>query len=427
MTDGDCSGQLRDLSGKKVAILTFGCTFNQGDSRVLERVLIGLGCNMVSSPDDADAVVVNTCTVVGATERKMLRVLRSFRERPLYVTGCMALVQREKILSVCNPVFLSPGSRAGACRKDSTALRYDVGIVQLGTGCPGSCTYCITRLARGPLKSYSGNGILEEIRAAVRSGAAEVRLTAQDCSAWGQDTGESLPALLNRIGEIPGTFRIRLGMMNPATVLPILDHLTESFANRNLFRFAHIPAQSGSDRILRKMGRRYTADDMIGIARAFRKRNPDITIATDIIVGFPGEEEEDVQATLDLLGRMLPAKINITRYSPRPGTPAAALKAPVDRVKKDRSRLIQRHATEIYRQLNRPLIGSYHPVLVTERIKPGTVLARTDTYTGIVLNHDFPVGSELTARITEDRTFFFFGEPSGRSGPAGPVLLTFHL
>jgi threonylcarbamoyladenosine tRNA methylthiotransferase CDKAL1 len=413
VTERDYSGQFRDLSGKKVAILTFGCMFNHGDTRILERILIDLGCSMVSSPDEADAVVVNTCTVVGATERKMLRVLRNLRERPLYVTGCMALVQREEILSVCNPVFLSPPSRTGACRGSSTALRYDVGIVQLGSGCPGSCTYCITRFARGHLKSYPGHVILDEIQAAVRAGSAEIRLTAQDCSAWGQDTGESLPALINRMEEIPGTFRVRLGMMNPATVLPILDPLSESFGNRNLFRFAHIPVQSGSDRILRRMGRKYTADDVIGIVSAFRRRNPDITIATDIIVGFPGEEEEDVQATLDLLAKMLPAKINITRYSRRPGTQAAALKDHIDRVKKERSRAIQRHAVGIYRQLNRPLIGSSHQVLVTERIKPGTVFARTDTYTGIVLNQDLQIGSELTARITGDRTYFFVGEPSG--------------
>ena len=413
MTEGDYSGQLRDLSGKKVAILTFGCTFNQGDTRIMEHMLTDLGCSIVISPDEADAVVVNTCNVIAATERKMLRVLRTLRERPLYVTGCMALTQRDEILSVCTPVFLSPPSRAGTCRGSSTAHRYDVGIVQMGSGCPGSCSYCITRLARGPLKSYPGHLILEEIHAAVRSGTAEVRLTSQDCSAWGQDTGESLPVLINRIGEIPGTFRVRLGMMNPATILPVLDPLTESIGNRNLFRFAHIPVQSGSDHILRKMGRKYTADDVIGIVSSFRRRNPDITIATDIIVGFPGEEEEDVQATLDLLGRMLPAKINITRYSPRPGTPAATLKAPLDRVKKERSRSIQRHAVGIYQQLNRSLIGSSHQVLVTERIKPGTVLARTDTYTGIVLHHDLQIGSELTARITEDRTYFFLGEPCG--------------
>lgn len=417
MTDntdpGRMDGQIRDLRGKKVAILTFGCTFNHGDTRILERMLTGIGCSLVSSPGNADAVVVNTCTVVGATERKMLRVLRGLRERPLYVTGCMAVVQRKKILSVCSPVFLPPVSGSGPCRERGTGLPHDTGIVQLGSGCPGCCTYCITRLARGPLKSNPGQVILEEVRSAVCSGAAEIRMTAQDCSAWGQDTGESLPALLTRIGEIPGTFRVRLGMMNPATVLPILDPLAESFGNRNIFRFAHIPVQSGSDRILRKMGRRYTADDVIGIVGSFRKHHPDITIATDVIVGFPGEDEDDVRATIDLLERILPAKINITRYSPRPGTPAAAFSAPVDRVKKDRSRQIQRHAAEIYRRVNRPLIGSHHQVLVTERIKPGTVLARTATYTGIVLRHDLRVGTEHTARITEDRVYFFMGELSG--------------
>ncbi|NYT06686.1 MAG: radical SAM protein [Methanomicrobiales archaeon] len=416
MADGGHSGRLSDqirvLQGKKVAILTYGCTFNQGDTRILERMLADLGCTLVSRPDQADAVVVNTCTVVAGTERRMLRVLRDLREQDLFVMGCMAYVQREKILSVCNPVFLPPPSGAGTCC-GSSVRSGEAGIVQLGSGCPGFCTYCITRLARGPLTSYPGYQILEELNAAVRSGTAEIRLTAQDCSAWGQDTGESLPALLDRIGEIPGTFRVRVGMMNPATVLPILDPLAESLGNRNIFRFAHIPVQSGSDRILRQMGRRYTTDDVIGIVGALRRRNPDISIATDIIAGFPGEEEDDVMATVDLLGRMLPAKVNITRYSPRPSTPAAMLKAPADRIKKDRSRLIQRYAEEIYRHLNRPLVGSTHQVLVTERIRPGSVLARTDTYTGIVLNQDLPVGSSLAARITEDRTYFFIGEPSG--------------
>ncbi len=410
---GHISGQIRDLQGKKVAILTFGCTFNQGDSRILEQMLADLGCTLVSRPDEAEAVVVNTCTVVGSTERKMLRVLKALSGRPLYVTGCMARVQREEILSVCSPVFLPLLPAAGACREPGAALRYDIGIVQLGSGCPGSCTYCITRLARGPLKSNPGQVILEKIQSAVRSGAAEIRLTAQDCSAWGQDTGESLPALLNRIGDFPGIFRIRLGMMNPATVLPILDPLAESFGSRNLFRFAHIPVQSGSDRILRKMGRMYTTDDVTDIVEAFRRHNPDITIVTDVIVGFPGEEDDDVSATIDLIERMLPAKINVTRYSTRPGTPAAVFKAPADRVKKERSRLVQHHAGDLYQRLNRPLIGTFHKVLVTERIKPGSVLARTDTYTGIVLNDDLPIGSVLAARITDDRTYFFIGEPSG--------------
>ncbi len=423
VTDRGGSMHLREclegLRGKKIAVLTFGCTFNQGDSRILERILADLGCVLGCTVREADAVVVNTCTVVGITERKMIRVLRALHDKPLYVTGCMAQVQREEILSVCNPVFLPLPSGAGIHQEGGPPLPYDVGIVQLGSGCQGSCTYCITRLARGPLRSYPGNTILADVRSAIRSGAAEIRLTAQDCSAWGQDTGESLPDLLARIGEVPGTFRIRVGMMNPATILPILDPLAESFGTENVFRFAHIPVQSGSDRVLRRMGRMYSPEDVIGISCALRRRNPDITLATDIIVGFPGEEEDDVTSTIDLLNRMRPAKINITRYSPRPGTVAAMFDAPIDRVKKDRSRLVQYNAGKIYRQINRTLVGSTHPVLVTERIRPGTVLARTATYTGIVLEGDFSIGTELDARITEDRAYFFIGEPAGRMSPPG--------
>jgi tRNA A37 methylthiotransferase MiaB len=409
---GQPGDPFRSLRGKKVAILTYGCTFNHGDTRILERILADCGCTLVGSAAEADAVVVNTCTVVGTTERSMIRVLRAHKDKPLYVTGCMASVQQEAILSVCSPVFLPSPSSDRAYRGYSPLLSHDVGIVQLGTGCPGSCTYCITRLARGPLKSNPGHTILEEIRAAACSGMAEIRLTAQDCSAWGQDTGESLPDLLNCTAEIPGTFRIRLGMMNPATLLPILDPLAESFRTGNLFRFAHIPVQSGSARVLNGMGRMYTPEDVIGIVGALRKRNPDITLATDVIVGFPGEEDDDLSATLDLLNRISPAKVNITRYSPRPGTPAAALKAPVDRMKKERSRRVENHAREIYRQLNQTLLGSSHRVLVTERIRPGTVLARTASYTGIVLNQDLPLGTELTVRITGDHLFFLMGEPS---------------
>lgn len=411
---------LESLRGKKVAVLTFGCTFNQGDSRILERILSDLGCVLVGTDHEADAVVVNTCTVVGATERRMVRLLRSLRDMPLYVTGCMAQVQREEILSVCNPVFLPFPSGAGRQREGRLPLPHDVGIVQLGSGCRGSCTYCITRLARGPLKSYPGNAILDGVRSAVRSGSAEIRLTAQDCSAWGQDTGECLPDLLARVGRIPGTFRVRVGMMNPATILPILDPLAESFGTANVFRFAHIPVQSGSECVLRRMRRMYSPDNVIGITSALRRRNPDITLATDIIVGFPGEEEDDVLATIDLLHRMRPVKVNVTRYSPRPGTPAARFDAPVDRVKKDRSRLVQSNAMKIYRQANRTLMGSSHRVLVTEQIRPGTVLARTENYTGIVLEGNYPVGTELDARITEDRAYFFIGEPSGRIHPPEP-------
>ncbi len=415
-------GGISDLREKKVVILTFGCTYNHGDTRNLEGVLVRQGCTITSSLAEADVVIVNTCTVVGPTERKMLRVLGDCREMPLYVTGCMPPVQREEILSVCDPVFLSSRDVMDAWRKEPVFIPHETGIVHLSRGCPGTCTYCITRVARGPLVSYPEEEILQCIKTQAGSGSLEIRLTAQDCSAWGKDRGSSLPVLLQRIGALPGKFRIRVGMMNPATILPILDSLTGSFRYRNIFRFAHIPVQSGSDRVLRRMGRGYTRDDVIEIVRAFRKSLPDITLATDVIAGFPGEDNDDLAETCDLLNAMMPAKINITRYSRRPNTPAAEMKDLPGGVKKMRSRLLQRHAQAIYRDLNRPLLGRGTAVIVTERIRPGTVLARTDSYTGVVILRDYPLGTELNVRLAEDRTYFFIGEVSGDSRTSSPMV-----
>ena len=403
-------GSISDLRCKKVVILTFGCAYNHGDTRNLEGVLVSQGCTIIDSLPEADAVIVNTCTVVGPTERKMLKVLHNCRDIPLYVTGCMPSVQRQEILTVCDPVFISSIDIAAAWRKRGIFIPKEVGIIQLGRGCPGSCTYCITKIARGPLISYPEEEILGCITDHACSGSAEIRLTAQDCSAWGTDYGCSLSSLLDKIGDLPGKFRIRVGMMNPATILPILDTLPGSFKHQNIFKFARIPIQSGSDRILRAMGRGYTADDVIEIVRAFRRILPDITLATDVIAGFPGEDENDLTATCDLLDTMMPSKVNITRYSRRPHTPAAGMKDHPDRIKKVRSRSLQRRAEAIYRHLNNPLLGTSVSALVTERIRPGTALARTDSYTGVVLRQDFPIGTELTVRIVEDKTYFFIGD-----------------
>jgi threonylcarbamoyladenosine tRNA methylthiotransferase CDKAL1 len=403
-------GRLGELSGKDVHILTYGCTFNAGDTRKLEGILASQGCRIVDSADTADVVVVNTCTVVGRTERKMLRVMKRHRDRTLYVTGCMSVVQKEEILSVCDPVFIHPEEISAAYRSCCHFPDHDFGIVQIGRGCLGSCRYCITKFARGPLVSFPEEEIVHELRKCIRSGVAEIRLTAQDCSAWGRDHGQNLAGLLEKLGGIRGNFCIRVGMMNPDTITPILDPLVYAFRHQNIFRFIHIPVQSGSARVLQKMGRRYTADDVLEIIGAFRKKFPDITIATDIITGYPGEEDEDFKETLALLHKMRPAKVNHTRYSRRPGTSSAEEKDMPDYAKKVRSRQIQQHAEELCHILNRSLIGGIQRVRVTEKVRPGSVLSRTDTYTGILLPENLPIGTIHRARIIEDRIYYLTGE-----------------
>jgi len=186
-------GALFTLAGIRVYLCTFGCTYNAGDSWKLAEVLRAQGCTLVSDPELADAIIVNTCTVVGKTERNVLRELRRHAMRPLYVTGCMPLVQGEAIGAVCSPVTIHPREIHDAYAKVDTVPQGPVGVVQACRGCLGSCTYCITRLARGPLESRSLRDVVRETARLVGAGAVEVRLTGQDLGAWGRTPGNRWP------------------------------------------------------------------------------------------------------------------------------------------------------------------------------------------------------------------------------------------
>jgi tRNA A37 methylthiotransferase MiaB len=407
---GTAQGLIDALCGRSVYIETYGCRYNFGDTAKLVEVLRHYGSIIADNADEADAVIVNTCTVVGPTERRMLRRLAGFRDYDLYVTGCMSGVQRDAILAVCSPTIIPPDTIQDLYFTVGTVTGGGIGIVQLAQGCAGSCSYCITRFARGPLKSFPAEGILAQVRAFVQAGTFEIQLTAQDVSAWGMDTGQSLPDLLAAIDRIPGHHRIRVGMMNPATVKGQTRELVEAFSGDHIFRFIHLPVQSGSDAVLARMGRGYTVAEYQEIIRSFRKRYPEITVATDMIVGFCGETATDFSSSLDLIRRVMPAKVNVTRYSRRPFTPIAREKDYPDHVKKDRSRSMNALAEEVYTSLNAVQIGRTVPFLVTESLRKGSVMVRSPEYTGIVLREDLPVGFRGKAVLREDRKYFFIGE-----------------
>jgi MiaB/RimO family radical SAM methylthiotransferase len=411
----DCSstastGWLAALSNRCVFIETYGCRYNFGDTAKLVEILKSNGSTIVGSADVADALVINTCTVVGQTERRMLRQLSRYRDHELYVTGCMPEVQREAIFSVCTPMLIPPEKIREEYRKVMTVADGEPGIVQIAQGCLGHCTYCLTRFARGPLKSFSKEEIILQVQNCVRSGIPEIQLTAQDVSAWGRECGRTFPELLAAINDIPGQFMVRVGMMNPTTVNDCLDDLIDAFSGDRIFKFVHIPFQSGSDAVLTQMGRQYTVAECEKIVAEFRKRYPDITIATDMIVGFPKETKADFSMSCDLIDRVRPNKVNITRYSCRPFTLASSEKDFPDSVKKDRSRILNARAELLYGLLNRPLLGMVVPFIVTEIIREGSVMARTPNYTGIVLNENLPAGYEGRAILIKDRKYFFIGK-----------------
>ena len=404
------NGWLAVLAGKRVYIETYGCRYNFGDTANLVEVLKYNGSTLVNTAGEAEAVILNTCTVVGRTERRMLRRLAQLREKNLFVTGCMSVVQQEAISAVCTPTIIPADAIREAYRGVGTVATGGVGIVQIARGCLGKCTYCITRTARGELKSFPAMEIREKVLAFIHAGTIEIQLTAQDTGAWGRDMFRTLPELLHECCELSGHYMIRVGMMNPATVKGILQPLVDAFASDHIFKFVHLPVQSGSDRILRQMGRGYTVEDIERIIAAFREKYPEITIATDVIVGFPGETDEDFSRSVALIERLRPNKVNVTRYSPRPFTRAMQEKDFPDAIKKDRSRILNACAEQVYTAINAPWLTRVVPFVVTETIRSGSVLARTPFYTGVVLNEALPLGYTGQAILKVDRKYFFIGK-----------------
>lgn len=410
---GNCSPEtdvIGGIRGKRVYIRTYGCTYNMGDTRKLEEILKHQHCALVDDPADAEAVIVNTCTVIGSTERKILREIRSMSHHQLFVTGCMAVVRKNAIISQSDAEVFHPEEIRAAYRKVGTVTGRPTGIVQACHGCLGSCSYCITKYARGWLTSCAVDEIAGQVRALVEQGAVEIQLTGQDLSAWGTDKGSDLGHLISELNSIPGHFKVRVGMMNPATLYPIMESVADAFLGEKIFSLIHVPVQSGSDRILARMNRRYTREQVIEIVRQFREHIPDISFFTDVICGYPGETEEDFRETLALLTVLQPDKVNVTRYSARPGTSASLEKDMPDRFKKERSRLLRIHAEAIARKKNASLLGHEIPVLFTEHLRKGSSMGRTAQYSGVVVPGYVEPGTVRSVRLIEDRTYYFLGE-----------------
>jgi threonylcarbamoyladenosine tRNA methylthiotransferase CDKAL1 len=397
------------LKNRTIYVESYGCTYNHCDTQKLIALAEDQGCRQVPA-NEAEVVIVNTCTVVEKTERQMLRRMEAFRDREIVVTGCMPVVQRDRIREVCDAHFLLPDELQRLSGRAGGMIAPGIGAVQVGPGCLGRCAYCITRCARGTLRSFPEALILKEIARLVAEGAHEIQLTGQDVSAYGLDGNTTLAGLLNQIGGIPGDFRVRVGMMNPATACRIKDDLVEAFLQEKVFDFVHLPVQSGSDRVLADMRRGYAASDFTGLVEAFRERLPGVRISTDFIAGFPTETDEDFSQSLELLNAVRPTKVNITRFSPRPGTDAAGLGDMPDWIKKERSRALTRAANAIYDDHNLTFIGKELEAMITEQRMAGSVVARDRSYHNIVIQENLPLGAQVRVRIIGHKRHYLVAE-----------------
>ena len=414
-------------SNHLVYIHTAGCTYNHGDSNKLRDILAVHQISITATLSDATAVIVNTCIVIAKTEREMIRIFREITEqgKALYITGCMPAVRREEILQICSPIFIIPEEIRSLhthlhthietlSSKTNSDTCQAVAIVQIAHGCLGTCRYCLTRYARGPLLSVPVEQICSEVALAASNGAVEIQLTAQDVSAYGMDrTGCSeLAFLLHAIADIPGDFRIRVGMMNPKTLYPVAREVAAAFSHTKIFSFAHIPVQAGTNHLLAAMDRGYTLSAFLEVIQIFKQMIPDLLIGTDVIIGFPGESENDIDALLSLIQAIKPYRLNVTRYSKRNGTPAYQEYDMPDRFKKNRSRKIIAAFHAMRSECNQILIGREYNVFITEQNKKESVMARTDAYHAVVIpsSGDLSCGDRETVEIIGEKVHYLVGK-----------------
>ncbi|MEM0149299.1 MAG: tRNA (N(6)-L-threonylcarbamoyladenosine(37)-C(2))-methylthiotransferase [Candidatus Micrarchaeaceae archaeon] len=418
----------------RIAIKTYGCTLNQADSSIIKSVLESAG-NEVHEINDLDkheyegesVLIVNTCAVKKPTQQKILYELQKLESQHMKViaTGCLASASPEligryapnaSIVTISNIDLIGEAAkRASEGRKvvfdsyrklDRLALfspkRSVVAKIPLGDGCMGNCSFCETKFARGPLNSFSEEQIIKAIELSVRGGAKEVELTAQDTGAYGADRKTSIIGLLKKVSMISGDFKVRLGMMNPQFLGAYSEGLAEILNDGRFYRFLHVPVQSGSDRILKSMRRPYTIEEAVEHIDGLRKSVNGITIETDIIVGFPGESDEDFEMTMEFMKSARPDITNISKFGAMPHADASRMPQLGASVISMRSVELSRLARRVQTETNNKFIGSKVNILITEANEK-SFKGRMYNYRQVVLGRDENVGMGMNYEVEIER------------------------
>jgi MiaB-like tRNA modifying enzyme len=350
--------------------------------------------------------------VKDATEHRMISKIKKYsKEKPLVVAGCLPKTSKKLIesfspdCSLMGPQSLdrtiqvvdaSLNGRKVVALEDSMSTKVNfprlrlnpvVSIIEISSGCLSECSFCQTKLAKGLLKSYRIGEIVRQMEDDVAANCKEIWLTSTDNGCYGLDLKTDLVELLEKCSNIEGEYKIRVGMMNPMYVPRFLDRLISLYRNNDkIFKFLHMPVQSGSDRILRKMKRGHTAKIFLDVVKELRKKIPDITIATDIITGFPSESESDFEETLNLIEESQPDVVNSSRYSPRPGTVASRYPKLDTKIVKGRSTRLHEAIKKTSMSRNQMWYGWSGKILIDELLENGKIQGRNYAYRPVIIN-----------------------------------------
>ncbi|WP_405304310.1 tRNA (N(6)-L-threonylcarbamoyladenosine(37)-C(2))-methylthiotransferase [Methanobrevibacter sp.] len=421
----------------KVYIDSYGCTFNKADAQIMAGTLQENEIDIVDSIQEADVIIVNTCYVKLPTENKVVyriqKLQKDFPDKKVIVSGCMVEIDPEKLEKIgpncswigphqlnksadvvngayCGEIIRETGfskeSKVGVPKLNDGTL---IHIIQICEGCLGACAFCCTRFARGPLNSYPIDDIVSEAKEAIENGACEIQLTAQDTAAFGKDTGEKLSDLIKEVANLDGDFRVRVGMMHPKNILNDVDDIIEAIKHPKVYNFIHLPIQSGSDKVLSEMRRGHNVSQYLDIVSRFRNEIPDLTLATDIIVGYPTENDEDFDRTVKLLENVKPSLIHLSKYQHRKGAISSSLPEIPRDVMKKRSKFLSEIKSEITEDENRELVGSYQEVLVIEKGSKGGFIAKTNSYIPVIID-DVELGTFVNVKITEATSTYLKSE-----------------
>nr|CAH7713008.1 unnamed protein product [Callosobruchus chinensis] len=357
---------------QRIFIKTWGCAHNSSDSEYMAGQLAAYGYQLVEDKTLADLWLLNSCTVKNPSEHHFRNEIEDAKKlgKHIVVAGCVpqgapkssfvqglsiiGVQQIDRVVEVVeetlkgNTVKLlgmkkENGKKFGGASLLLPKVRRNplIEIIAINTGCLNQCTYCKTKHARGDLGSYPPEEIVDRAKLAFEEGVVEIWLTSEDTGTYGRDIGTSLPELLWKLVEvIPEGCRLRLGMTNPPYILEHLEEIAKIMLHPRVYRFLHVPVQSGSDQVLADMKRQYCRSDFENVVDFLKEKVPGMTIATDIICGFPTETEQDFEDTMDLCKKYKFPSLFINQFFPRPGTPAALLpKVPTQEVKRRTKRL----------------------------------------------------------------------------------------
>lgn len=436
----DNKKKLNKNTKKNVWIEAYGCSANIADSEIIAGTLNSHGYNIVNCIDDSDLNIIVTCSVKDSTEHKMLHRIKQLTgdNKPLLVAGCLTKTERKKIEQINPKVgLLGPNSLDRSVEAvnltfsnnkivfldDSSAEKVNlprlrvnksISIVEIASGCLSNCSFCQTKISKGNLKSYRPGSISSQIKNDIKDGCNEIWLTSTDNGCYGKDINSNLVELLKLCTQLEGNYKLRIGMLNPMYLSEILYDLILVYKNEEkIFKFLHIPVQSGSNKILKQMYRGHDIEIFKKAIDEFRKSIPEITIATDVIVGFPNETEEDFKLTIDLIKESEPDIINISKYSQRSGTVSSRLKNISSDQKKLRSTILHNLSRDISRRRNTLWKGWIGDVYIDE-ITNTLVQGRNYAYKSVIINNadtlNLNLGQIINVKVVDSSQYSLFAE-----------------